>query len=215
MLFTLSSFQYSWLESLSVWRIKSIEKLSILELMWYWYLLLPKRRMFTKSLSVALMISLSIDLILFMRVCLCNEKWWQCGKKWILFSALKLHEERGLLNSLKLWLNLWSLRWLKTSCRRVNNFNQVGLWILYVSLHFGLIKVRILFLNIKYDSDDIMILSKFFHSFTVYRKKLIPRKFGCNFKIWKMWRMCCIHSDSLVMRSFKYWGKPLDCILKK
>ena len=34
--------------------------------MWYWYLLLPKRRMFIKSLSVSLKISLSIDLTLFM-----------------------------------------------------------------------------------------------------------------------------------------------------
>ena len=138
---TLSNFQNSWPENLSVLRIKSIEKLSIFELMWYWYLLLPKRRMFTKSLSVALMISLSIDLILFMRVCLCNEKWWQCRKKWTLFSTLKLHEQSGLIQSLKLWLNLWSLRWLKPNRRRINNFNPVGLWIPYVSLHLGLTKL--------------------------------------------------------------------------
>ena len=58
--------------------MKSTEKMGIFELMWYWYLLLPKTRIFTKSLSVALMISLSIDLILFvlkfvLRFCLCNE----------------------------------------------------------------------------------------------------------------------------------------------
>ena len=41
--------------------------------MWYSYLLLSKRRMITKLLSVSLMVSLSTDLILFMRVCLCNE----------------------------------------------------------------------------------------------------------------------------------------------
>ena len=166
---TLSTFKYSWPENLSVLRIKSIEKLSIFELMWYWYLLLPKRRMFTKSLSVALMISLSIDLILSMRVCLCNEKWWQCRKKWTLFWTLKLHEQSGLIQSLKLWLNLWSLRWLKPNRRRVNNFNPVGLWIPYVSLHLGLIKFNILFLTIKYNSDDF-ILPILFHSFTVYGK---------------------------------------------
>ena len=142
--------------------------------MWYWYLLLPKRRMFTKSLSVALMISLSIDLILFMRVCLCNEKWWQCRKKWTLFSTLKLHEQSGLMQSLKLWLNLWSLRWLKPNQanRWANNFNPVGLRISYVLLHLGLIKFNILFLNIKYDSDDFTILSKLFYSFTVYGKNV-------------------------------------------
>ena len=41
--------------------------------MWYSHLLLPKKRIFTKALSVLLMISLSIDLVLLMRVCLCNE----------------------------------------------------------------------------------------------------------------------------------------------
>ena len=181
---TLSNFQNSWPENLSVLRIKSIEKLSIFELMWYWYLLLPKRRMFTKSLSDAWMISLSIDLMLFMRVCLCNEKWWQCNKKWTLFSTLKLHEQSGLMQSLKLWLNLWSLRWLKPNRRRINNFNPVGLWIPYVSLHLGLIKFNILFLNIKNESDDFMILSKLFHSFTVYGKNeflkssVLTLKFG-------------------------------------
>ena len=106
--------------------------------MWYWYLLLPKRRMFTKSLSVGLMISLSIDLILSMRVCLCKEKWWQCRKKWTLFLTLKLYKQGELIQCLKLRLNLWSLRWLKSNRRRVNNFNPVELWILHVSLHLVL-----------------------------------------------------------------------------
>ena len=34
----------------------------------------------------------------------------------------------------------------------------------------GSYQINILFLNIKYDSDDFMILSKLFHSFTVYGK---------------------------------------------
>ena len=127
---TLSNFQNSWPENLSVLRIKSIEKLSIFELILYWYLLLPKRRMFAKSLSVAIMTFLSIDSILFMRVCFCNEKWWWCRKKWTLFSTLKLHKQSRLIQSLKLWLNLKSLRWLKPNRRWVNNFNPVGLWIL-------------------------------------------------------------------------------------
>ena len=125
--------------------------------------------MFTKSLSFSLIIYLSIDLILFMRVCLCKENWRQCRKEWTLFSTLKLHYQSGLIQSLKLWLNLWSLRWLKPNRRRVNNFNPVGLWIPYVSLHLGLIKFNSLFLTIKYNSDDF-ILSILFHSFTVYGK---------------------------------------------
>ena len=91
-------------------------------------------------------------------------------KKWTLFSTLKLHEQSGLMQSLKLWLNLWSLRWLKPNRRGVNNFNPVGLWIPYVSLHLGLIKFDIFFLNIKYDSNGFMILSKLFHLYTVYGK---------------------------------------------
>ena len=167
---TLSNFQNSLPENLSVLRIKAIEKLSILELMWYCHLLLPKRRMLTKALSVALMISLSIDLILSMTVCLWNEKWFQCRKKWTIFSTLKLHKQSGLIQSLKLWLNLWSLRWLRTNRRRVNNFNPAELWIPHVSLHLGLIKFNLLCLNLTYDWDDFMILSKLFHSFTVYAK---------------------------------------------
>ena len=81
-------------------------------------------------------------------------------KRWTLFPTLKLHEQSGLLQSRKLWLNLWL----------VSNFNPFGLWILYASLHFGLIKFMILFLKIKYDLYHFMIMSKLFHSFTVYGK---------------------------------------------
>ena len=65
-------------------------------------------------------------------------------------------------------LNLWSLRWLSA----------------YVSLHFGLIKFNSLFLNIKYESDDFMILPKFVHPFTVYgenkflKSSVLTLKFG-------------------------------------
>ena len=88
----------------------------------------------------------------------------------------------------KLWLDLWSLRWLKPNRRRVSNVNPVGLWIPYVSLHLGLIKFNILFLNIKNESDDFMILSKLFHSFTVYGKNeflktlVLTLKFGIGEK---------------------------------
>ena len=35
---------------------------------------------------------------------------------------------------------------------------------------YQILGLNILFLNIKYDSDDFMILFKLFHSFTVYGK---------------------------------------------
>ena len=92
-------------ENLSVLKIKSIEKLSNFELI---ILVLPKSKMFTKSLSISLMISLLIDLKLFMRVFNCNKKWWQCRKKRTLFSTLKLHEHSGSIQYLNLWLTLWS-----------------------------------------------------------------------------------------------------------
>ena len=89
-----------------------------------------------------------------------------------------------MLRIISPWLNLWLLRQLKPQRRPVKNFNPVGLWIPYVSLHLGLIKFNIIFLNIKYDSDDFMILSKLFHSFTVYGKheslksSVLTLKFG-------------------------------------
>ena len=62
-------------------------------------------------------------------------------------------------------------RWVNpTGLKLSYNFNPVGLCIPYVSLHLGLIKLNILFLNIKYDSDDFMRFSELFHSFTVYGK---------------------------------------------
>ena len=48
----------------------------------------------------------------------------------------------------------------------------------------GLMKFNILFLNIKYDSDDFMIFSKLFRSFAVYGKNeflkssVLTLKFG-------------------------------------
>ena len=124
------------------------------------------RTMFSISLSFSLMISLSIDLILFMRACLCNEKYWKCRKKWTLFSILKLHEQSGLIKPLKLWLNLWSLNWLNLDPRQVSNFNQVEWWIPYVSLHIT--QINSLFLKVKCNSDDSMIMPKLFHWFTLY-----------------------------------------------
>ena len=138
-----------------------------------------------------------------------------CRKKGTLFSTLKLHKQSGLIQSLKLWLNLWSLRWLKPNRRRVNNFNPVGLWIPYVSLHLGLIKFNILFLNIKNESDDFMILSKLFHSFTVYGKNEFLKSSVLTLKFGRGEKRVVSRSDGFKIGSFKYWGKPLNCILKK
>ena len=66
--------------------------------------------------------------------------------------------------------------------KRVNNFNSVGLWIPYISLHLGLIKFNVIFLNIKYDSDGYMILSKLFHLFTVYGKNEFLKSFVLTLK---------------------------------
>ena len=109
-----------------------------------------------------------------MRLCLCNETWWQCRKKWTLLSTFKLHKKSGLINALKLWLNSWSLRWLKPNRRRVSNFNPVGRWIPYVSLHLCLIKFNGLLWTLSAMTlieTKCRILSKLFHSFTVYEKK--------------------------------------------
>ena len=105
----------------------------------------------------------------------------------------KLHKQSRLMQSLKLWLHLWSLRWLKPNRRRINNFNPVGLWIPYVSLHLGLIKFNIFFLTIKYDSDDFMILSKLFHSFTLYGKNEFLTSLSCQY-CWYLQKVQLIQS---------------------
>ena len=66
-------------------------------------------------------------------------------------------------------LNFWSLRWLSA----------------YVSLHLGLIKFNSLFLNIKYESDDFMILPKFANPFTVYGENKFLKSSVLTLKFWK------------------------------
>ena len=94
--------------------------------------------------------------ILFMMVYLCNAKWWQCRKKWTLFPIFKLHEQSELMQFLKLWLNLFSLKSFNPNRRPVRNLNPVGWWIPYVSSHMGLIKIKRnikIFLKAKCNSD--------------------------------------------------------------
>ena len=67
----------------------------------------------------------------------------------------------------------------------------------------GLIKFNILFLNIKYDSDDFMILSKLFHSFTVYGKKEFLKSSVLTLKFGRGEKRVVQSSDGLEMRSFK------------
>ena len=50
-------------------------------------------------------------------------------------------------------------------------------------LNLGLIKFNILFLNIKYDSDDFMILPKLLHSFTVYGKNEFLKSLVLTLKV--------------------------------
>ena len=66
-------------------------------------------------------------------------------------------------------LNFWSLRWLSA----------------YVSLQLGLIKFSSLLLNIKYESDDFMILPKFANSFTVYGENKFLKSSVLTLKFWK------------------------------
>ena len=71
-------------------------------------------------------------------------------------------------------------------------------------------------MKVKYDSDNFMVLPKLFHLFTVYgrnellKSSVLTLKFGKKKEKHVVW---C--SGGLEMRSFKYWGKRFDFILKK
>ena len=54
-----------------------------------------------------------------------------------------------------------------------------------------------------------------FHSFTVYGKNEFLKSSVLTLKFGRSEKRVVYGSDDLGMRSFKYWGKPLNCILKK
>ena len=112
-LLSLSSPQNNWPEILSDIRINSIAKLNIFQLIWYFYLQVL-------FVSDSLTISPSIDLILLVRVCICN------GSIKKIFSKIKPHRQSRLIQSLKLSVFLQRVTWFKPDSRQVCDFNPTG-----------------------------------------------------------------------------------------
>ena len=61
---------------------------------------------------------------------------WQCKKMWLVVSVSAPQSHMGLTQSLKLWQNLCSLRWLNCSWSLVSNLSPTGSCIKNIDLWF-------------------------------------------------------------------------------
>ena len=80
-------------------------------------------------------------------------------------------QQIGFMQSRKLCLNLWSLRWPKPNLSLVIRFIPIGLWQLKVLLGAGRMNCKMLFLKSAELSELLILLPRLFHSITVNGKK--------------------------------------------
>ena len=80
-------------------------------------------------------------------------------------------QQIGFMQSRKLCLNLWSLRWPKPNLSLVIRFGPIGLWQLKVLLGAGRMNCKMLFLKSAELSELLILLPRLFHSITVNGKK--------------------------------------------
>ena len=102
--------------------VKRIEDVIILKFISLQKLLLPNNTTCTISFSFIFRISELVELRSSKKTFRWLEKMWQRIKKWQVSSASRERGYNGFNVSWKLCLNLCSLRWLKPTRRRVNNF---------------------------------------------------------------------------------------------
>ena len=86
-------------------------------------------------------------------------------------SASREQGHNGFNVSWKLCLNLCSLRWLKPTRRRVNNFKPETSLVPKVLFAVGRIKPKSAFRNTEYEGAWQNEVSSLFHSLTVWGKK--------------------------------------------
>ena len=94
----------------------------------------------------------------------------QYKKIWVVVSISCQKLQNGLRVSWKLWLNLWSLGWLKGILSLIKNSNPRGLWMLNIELDNGLMSLRIVFLRSKNKVQLWMLISSLLHSHITFRK---------------------------------------------
>ena len=85
-------------------------------------------------------------------------------------------QQIGFMQSRKLCLNLWSLRWPKPNLSPVIRFIPIGLWQLKVLLGAGRMNCKMLFLKSAELSELLILLPRLFHSITVNGKKKLCLK---------------------------------------
>ena len=94
-------------------------------------------------------------------------------KKWEVDSDSKLKEHSGFIVSWKLWLNLFSLRWLKPKRNLVRSLIPRLSETLNKLLGEGLINFSDSFLKTSFDTDLRIPGLKLFHSLAMYGKQNI------------------------------------------
>ena len=90
-------------------------------------------------------------------------------EKCLVDSTSRENEQNGLMQFLKLCLNLCSWRWLKPNLNLVNNLRLKGWWILYIKSGVG--QPSLVFLNFLKDFSLRNRKSSLFHSRMEYGKK--------------------------------------------
>ena len=116
--------------NLSNLNMKFIEAFSIWHLSKRLFFGSPKSSNLTREFSESLSIFSSIFFKPFMRSAHNIVYWWQQRKKWESVSGSRLQLHRGFIQSLKLCLNLCSLRYLNLIHKQVRYLRPTGLNIL-------------------------------------------------------------------------------------
>ena len=110
-----------------------------------------------------------------MRLVFVVMKFWHCRKKREVDSISRLQKHSGLIVSWKLWLNLWSLRWLKPTRSLVSSFIPYMPPTLNTLFKIFLLNLSKDFLNILYDSELRVSKLNLFHSLIVKGKKKLAK----------------------------------------
>ena len=89
----------------------------------------------------------------------------------VLVSISWPHLQVGFKQYWKLFLNLWSAKWLKPSLTLVSSFKPSKFWVEQILFGSGLINFSIRFLNISHEQELQILMSRLFHSVITAGKK--------------------------------------------
>ena len=126
-------------------------------------------------------------------------------------------QQIGFNQSIKLCLNLWSLRWLKPNLSFVISFIPIGLWQLKVLLGIGRMNCKMLFLKRARLSELLILLSRLFHSITEDGKNEFLKKLCLTLNLGMLLILFLVLYAALVVGilSKRYLGDWFLVIFKK